>query len=224
MSVIAPLSGITILLNSLLASFFLGERIRIIEIFATMVIFTGATFTCVYGAHDVPPHTVDELFELFGQESFTIFLSVLASLVTVCLLGLRASGGTSMEDTLAPFLYATIAASLGGLELILLKAVMEVLHTALLGGKIEQLEDGGSYTLFAIFALVAMAQVNFSFRPPLVSPSLFMACVPTSDSQCCGVVVVCHQPSAGAVRRCARATSVSVAVHRGSSDRWRRIL
>merc|ERR1712188_227309 len=43
LSSIAPLSGITILLNSLLASYFLAEPVRVVEILATMAIFSGAT-------------------------------------------------------------------------------------------------------------------------------------------------------------------------------------
>lgn len=159
LSNIAPLSGITILLNSLLASFFLGETIRVVEIVATVVIFAGATLTCIYGAHEEPPHSVDQLYDLFGQESFIYYFVVLVTLVAVALLSIKAVSGHAREQSLSPFLYAVVAAGLGGLEIILLKSVMEVLNTSLVGGQYHQFEETKTYGLIACLVVLAVAQL-----------------------------------------------------------------
>lgn len=159
LSNIAPLSGITILLNSILASFFLGETIRIVEIVATVVIFAGATLTCIYGAHEEPAHSVDELYELFGQQSFTIYFAVLATLVAVALLCIKAISGHAREPIFSSFLYAVVAAGLGGLELIMLKSVMEVLNTSLVGGQYHQFYEPKTYGLIGCLVLLAIAQL-----------------------------------------------------------------
>merc|ERR1740130_2208175 len=53
---IAPLTSVTVLLNALLSNFFLGEYVGPIEICATIVIFLGATTTCIFGASDMGTH------------------------------------------------------------------------------------------------------------------------------------------------------------------------
>lgn len=155
---IAPLSGITILLNSVMASYFLGEKIRVVEIIATVMIFCGATMTSVFGARDVPPYSVPDLLDLLGRQSFTIYIAIIITLVVVALLTLRASSGTSIERSTAPFCWAVVAAGMGGIELILLKCVMEILtRTVLLGD--DQFVHQGSYMLVGVFMVVAALQL-----------------------------------------------------------------
>jgi len=155
---IAPLSGITILLNSLMASYFLGERIRVVEIIATLMIFCGATLTSVFGARDVPAYSVPDLIDLLGRQSFTIYIAIVITLVIMSLLSLRAASGTNMEPQAGPFCWAVVAAGMGGVELILLKCVMEILtRTVMLGD--DQFVHQGSYMLVGIFAIVAALQL-----------------------------------------------------------------
>jgi len=158
LSGIAPLSGVTILLNSLFASYFLGEIIRLVEIFATFIIFGGATLTSVFGANPVPAHSVQELFELFGRSSFTIYLTIVATVVIFCLLILRASTGTWVYHKMAPFCYAAVAAGLGGIELVMLKCVVEVLTVHFVHHK-DQFSEPDAAILIGIFALTAGLQL-----------------------------------------------------------------
>lgn len=158
LSGIAPLSGITILLNSVLAAFFLGERIRLVDLVATLIIFSGATLTSVFCAKPVPYHGVEELFDLFGHQSFTIYLSIVVMLIFLCMLLLRASSGTSLESGMAPFAWGIVAAGLGGVEVLLLKCMMEVLATHVLDG-VNQFDSPDAYILFLVFGAVAFFQL-----------------------------------------------------------------
>ena len=65
LSILAPLSGLTIMANVVLANIFLGEPVERIELASTAVIMLGLCFTSVFGSHASPNYDVKSLLELW---------------------------------------------------------------------------------------------------------------------------------------------------------------
>ncbi|KAL7421954.1 hypothetical protein Q5752_003726 [Cryptotrichosporon argae] len=82
--VLAPLGGVSLLWNSLLARLLLGEPLTRTMALGTLLVATGAVLIAVFGVVPDETHSLDELLELWKRPPFLAFLScVITSVVGV---------------------------------------------------------------------------------------------------------------------------------------------
>lgn len=160
---IAPLTSVTVLLNAVLSSCFLGENVGPIEICATIVIFLGATTTCIFGASDTGTHDLWQLIDMFGRRSFTIYISIVSLIFCVTILVLwytHRNTPIGMQKKTDPLLYGIISAMIGGIQVVLLKCIAEIGSQIAVSGNLELFtEHPGLWVLVGVFAIVAVAQL-----------------------------------------------------------------
>jgi uncharacterized membrane protein len=160
---IAPLTSVTVLLNALLSSFFLSEHVGPIEICATMVIFLGATTTCIFGAADTGTHDLWQLIDMFGRRSFTIYISIVSLITCVTVMFLWYSHRNVRlynQRKLDPLLYGIISAMIGGIQVVLLKCIAEIGSRCFETGNLELfVQHPGMWALVGIFAVIAVGQL-----------------------------------------------------------------
>jgi len=160
---IAPLTSVTVLLNALLSNFFLGEYVGPIEICATIVIFLGATTTCIFGASDMGTHDLWQLIDMFGRRTFTIYISIVCLITCVtCMVLWYSHRNLNREGQrkLDPLLYGIISAMIGGIQVVLLKCIAEIGSQSYHTGNMELFaQHPGLWALVGVFAVVAVAQL-----------------------------------------------------------------
>lgn len=83
--VLAPLGGISLLWNSLLAHVILGEGFSNSMMVGTVLIATGAVLIAIYGVVPDGNHSLDELLALWKRPAFVAFFSVVCLLVVTVL-------------------------------------------------------------------------------------------------------------------------------------------
>lgn len=164
MGLTAPLSGVTVALNMMLAPRLLGERLETWpDAPASVLIMLGTVFTTASGPREEPIYTPDKLWTLLGDRYFLIFFITIAALVvfsavTMCRLGdalkvssRRPEGARlSMLEVLLP---TTIAGGSGALTNISLKAVGVLMRAG---------EPAVSYLPWAVLTAVpALLQLNY---------------------------------------------------------------
>lgn len=83
--VLAPLGGVSLLWNSLLAHFLLGEGFSNAMMAGTVLIATGAVLIAVFGVVPDENHSLDDLLRLWAREPFVVFFTLVCLAVTVTL-------------------------------------------------------------------------------------------------------------------------------------------
>jgi uncharacterized membrane protein len=83
--VLAPLGGISLLWNSLLAHVILGEGFTHAMMLGTVFIATGAVLIAIFGVVPDGNHTLDELLALWARGPFLVFFTVVCVLVVATL-------------------------------------------------------------------------------------------------------------------------------------------
>jgi hypothetical protein len=83
--VLAPLGGISLLWNSLLAHVILGEGFTQAMMLGTVLIATGAVLIAIFGVVPDDNHTLDELLALWKRGPFLAFFSVVCVAVVLVL-------------------------------------------------------------------------------------------------------------------------------------------
>lgn len=125
-SVIVPFSGLTIVLNQLLAPYMVGETLTFIEIVATAVIIVGVLMTTVAGMGDQPEYNVCQLMERYTELDFLIPLaSVLGVTLFTMWLIYKAPRWHFLEHW-RPLMYCVCAAGISCWMNIVFKAIGEL--------------------------------------------------------------------------------------------------
>lgn len=92
MSLVAPLSGLTVLLNLLMTPYFLGERLHVaIDLPVALLIVVGAGCTSVFGPHKERSYNADVIQDLLSSQQTVVYVLVSILVVTLCELEMRRS-------------------------------------------------------------------------------------------------------------------------------------
>ena len=60
-SLIMPLTGVSVVMNQVLAPYILGERLTRVDVFATVIIVLGIVLSTAFGVHTSATFTMDKL-------------------------------------------------------------------------------------------------------------------------------------------------------------------
>ena len=75
-SILAPLSSVTLIWNVILAPFVLGERLGPLRLLATFVILCGAVLSVAFAQHATPTYSLDEIIVLLSRPIFITFETI----------------------------------------------------------------------------------------------------------------------------------------------------
>lgn len=82
----APLKGVAIIMNQVMAPWMLGESLQFWDYVSTLLVVIGCTITTIFGPHICQSYSVKELFELFKGVPFIICESVLSTMAILAVL------------------------------------------------------------------------------------------------------------------------------------------
>lgn len=133
LSIIGPLSGLTIISNSVLAMHFLGENASTLDLGATLIVVLGTVLTSAFGSHESPDYDAEALIGLFEHWYIPLYY--------LCTLGILFGSALVLAWRKRPswvdmFAFANIAGCLGGNQNAFLKCSMELVK--------ESIRDGGA--------------------------------------------------------------------------------
>lgn len=154
LSIVAPIAGTTIAINTILAVWLLGENTSMMEILATVTILGGVCLTSIFGSRHTEEYSAAELVELFQCTPMYVYYAVI---------GLDLVASTVVTQTcshipgLHAFAFANIAGCLGGQQNLFLKGLAELLFKTF-GGD-SQFHEFATYVFFIGFPLLATSQM-----------------------------------------------------------------
>ncbi|TMW55747.1 hypothetical protein Poli38472_010629 [Pythium oligandrum] len=173
-SLLAPLAALTLVWNMMLAPCFNKEKLSKKDIFATLVIFAGATVAVVFASHTSPSYNLSMLMELYTDPLTCAYFGVV-----VCCVGLHYSlirfveklsltskrhrmiqvGQPLVWSKVRLIGYAGLAGTMGGQSVLFAKSTAELIKAAFHG------EDSFAHvqTYLLIFALFSclLCQVHY---------------------------------------------------------------
>jgi hypothetical protein len=156
-SLLAPLSGITLLLNAVFAPLVLKEKVTRRDLVASVLIALGAGITTVFGAHTQTQYTVPTLYILFARPEW-IFFQVLANAgVLVLWMAVRLAlsersrfvGLRILLKNYLAYLLALLVALTGAQQMVFTKTVSELIA--------ESIEGDMQFTYFLTYVLIGLA-------------------------------------------------------------------
>lgn len=154
LSLIAPMSGVTIVTNSIFMTCFLGEQMSGMQVIATAVVVVGCSLTSAFGTHQEANFDAQGIVELL-EEWYIIpyyFCTIVVFAISIAVICYP--GRSTFAQALA---YANIAGILGGNQNTYLKCIMELISESIYGEM--QLTHLLIYMLFIVFAIAAVAQL-----------------------------------------------------------------
>ena len=86
MSLLAPTSSVTIVINTVFARLVLGEQMTKAAAIGSCVIIAGAVTCCIFGSKESHTRSVDELKDLFTRDGYVLYQYVNAPLVVLSFL------------------------------------------------------------------------------------------------------------------------------------------
>jgi hypothetical protein len=85
MSLLAPTSGLTIIINALVARAILGEVMTRIDVIGSSIIFVGAVTCTIFGSKESEQRSAQELKDLYGRSAFVAFAIIYGSILALCM-------------------------------------------------------------------------------------------------------------------------------------------
>ena len=85
MSLLAPTSALTIVINGVAARAILGEVMTQVDLIGSGIIFVGAVLCTVFGSKESEQRSAEELKSLYERDAFIVFAVIDACLLTLCL-------------------------------------------------------------------------------------------------------------------------------------------
>lgn len=85
--VLAPLGGVSLLWNSVLAHVLLGESFTSAMLLGTVFIATGAVLIAIFGVVPDGNHSLDELLSLWARPAFIVFFIAICLVIVLVLAG-----------------------------------------------------------------------------------------------------------------------------------------
>jgi len=135
LSMLSPLSGLSILANVVLASLFLGEQVKRVEVISFFVMIFGLCFTSAYGAHSSPNYDAQILIDLWLTDRMLIYFGATLLLVSAALITMHRTAEESIQCTVS---WAAFAAILGAQQNIFLKCAVELVRDSVRQGGSDQ--------------------------------------------------------------------------------------
>ena len=78
-TILAPLSSVTLIWNVILAPFVLGEKLGLLRFLATFVILCGAVLSVAFAQHETPTYSLDEIIVLLSRPVFIFFETIMVT-------------------------------------------------------------------------------------------------------------------------------------------------
>jgi len=136
-SLVVPLTGVTLILNQVIAPFILKEKVTCIDWVATAVITVGIVFTTAFGSHCSYEYTVDQMIDFFDPLAFQIAESFFVVSMIFCwwwvTWGAESLCSEAKVDQHKALAYGYMSGAVGGQQQIFLKATGELLETSVNG-------------------------------------------------------------------------------------------
>mmetsp|Transcript_29014 Transcript_29014/g.46792 ORF Transcript_29014/g.46792 Transcript_29014/m.46792 type:complete len:436 (-) Transcript_29014:174-1481(-) len=98
-SIVAPIAGVTLVLNQILAPLILKEKLYRIDIYASIVVFIGCTLTTITGDHESVTLTLDDLLSFFKRTEFIVGLVIILTIMIAMLFSLTRTDPTKNTKT-----------------------------------------------------------------------------------------------------------------------------
>lgn len=148
LSMVAPFAALTIITNSVMATWVLGEQIHRIEMIGTLFIVLGTATTAVFSAaHDETMYTGAQLWDIIFRWDMLILYAVMLLNVAVSSFFIRKRDTSTFVEMIC---IANIAGCMGGNSNLLLKCSMGLRH---------ELQNPGTYLMILFTIVVAIAQL-----------------------------------------------------------------
>jgi len=159
-SVIAPLSGATIVLSQVVAPRMLGERKPVLfEWLACLAIVLGTAFLAAMGNPCSIDYTVDEIRALYTHSPFLIQEAAAFLLIAIAVFGVVSPAPTNVfGGQVRPLCHGFLAGALAGQQNVMFKAVSENIGQTF-SGNAKGWEDWLSYVMLIGVALSATLQI-----------------------------------------------------------------
>jgi len=154
-SLVVPVTGVTLILNQVIAPCILDEKVVCLDWIATGIITVGIVFTTAFGAHCSYTYNIDQTMALFEKkpfhvaESFFVCSMIAAAVFAKC-------AATKPRRAIA---YAYMAGAVGGQMQMLLKATGEVFEETI-GGNSEWGSKWECYLLSFGCIILAVVQIQ----------------------------------------------------------------
>jgi len=136
-SLVVPLTGVTLILNQVIAPFMLKEKVSMLDWIATGVIAVGIIFTTAFGSHCSYEYTVDHMLGFFEQLAFQVAEVLFVISMVFCwwwvTWGVPRWYADEKADQMRAVAYGYMAGAVGGQQQIFLKATGELLETSING-------------------------------------------------------------------------------------------
>ena len=145
-SLLAPVGAFTLVFNLLLAPILHSEKILLLDLLSTLLVFVG-TITCLYyGSRHKQTYELDELYSLAMQKTFHVYVVFVIATILTLILYIRNSEklgrGTLRSVGVA---YPLCAGILGGSTVLTVRTIGEICKTS----------DYSIYVVIALILLVA---------------------------------------------------------------------
>ncbi|CAK4857936.1 unnamed protein product [Aphanomyces euteiches] len=173
-SLLAPLAALTLVWNMMLAPCFNKERLSRKDIWATLIIFLGATLAVVFANHNSPSYTLDDLKQLYRNPLTLLYflivfvLIVLHYLIIKCVEHLNLAshrhriinfGDPTVWSTVRLVAYAGLGGLMGGQSVLFAKSTVELVKSLFAGG--DCFSHPETYAIIFALGVCLVAQMHF---------------------------------------------------------------
>ena len=162
LSVLAPLAGVTIVLNQVLAPCILGEKISKIEIYATFIILVGVMLTSLSGEHTTQEYSICEILDLYAYPGFISGLSVMLVMMATCIYLLHFMQRPNKFDQYRVVAFAFLAGAFGSISTMMLKATSLLAFSA--EGGWDTLHPYYHFVIVITCAVSQITHINLSLK------------------------------------------------------------
>eukprot|EP00658_Telonema_sp_P-2_P032823 TRINITY_DN24212_c0_g1_i1.p1 TRINITY_DN24212_c0_g1~~TRINITY_DN24212_c0_g1_i1.p1 ORF type:complete len:444 (-),score=92.50 TRINITY_DN24212_c0_g1_i1:63-1394(-) len=162
-SLVVPLTGVTLVLNQVIAPKVLKERIRLLDWVATGVIVVGIVLSTAFGSHCSRSYTLDQIKHLFEQTPFLVAEGVFV--LTMVLSWWWITFGAQMcctqesNDKSCSVVFGWCAGAVGGQQQIFLKATGELFESGFNGSSDWDRWEAWMFVLGCIVLAVGQIQL-----------------------------------------------------------------
>ena len=175
--VLSTLQASGLVFNSICATLILGEPFTRWSLGGTLLVASGAILIAIFGAIGEPAHSLDQLLELLGRQSFVIWM-VMQALLVVSIVAIAGSL-KRMHISLTPRIrlfrglaYGCISGILSAHSLLVAKSAVELLVCTIIDG-VNQFTRWQSWVIVLGLVFLALTQLYYLNRGlKLVSTSV----------------------------------------------------
>ncbi|ETW01045.1 hypothetical protein H310_06676 [Aphanomyces invadans] len=173
-SLLAPLAALTLVWNMMLAPCFNKERLSRKDIWATLIIFLGATLAVVFANHNSPSYTLDDLKHLYRNSLTLLYFAIVFVLILLhyvvikCVEHLHLAshrhriinfGDPSVWSTVRLVAYAGLGGLMGGQSVLFAKSTIELVKSLFAGG--DCFTHAETYCIIVAMGGCLIAQMHF---------------------------------------------------------------